>query len=61
MGGAGKKYEGLRMAAVDFLCVFVFFSEEYPCVFSLSLCLSSPFSKDFMYTAFMLFCLMKIV
>lgn len=40
---------------------FVCFSEEHPCVFSLSASPSSPFSKDFMYTAFMLFYLMKIV
>lgn len=43
--------------SVCFVCV----SEEHPCVFSLSPFPSSPFSKDFMYTAFMLFCLMKIV
>lgn len=48
------------MAAVVFLCVLFPFSEEHPRVFSLSLPLSSPFSKDSMYTAFMLFCLMKI-
>lgn len=40
---------------------FVCISEEYPCVSSLSAALSSSFSKGFMYTAFMLFCLMKIV
>lgn len=39
----------------------VCFSEEHHCAFSLSPFPSSAFSKDFMYTAFMLFCLMKIV
>lgn len=39
----------------------VCFSEEHLNAFSLSPFPSSPFSKDFMYAAFMLFCLMKIV
>lgn len=40
---------------------FVCFSEEHPCVFSLLPLPVISLFKDFMYTAFMLFCLMKIV